>query len=63
MGYSRTDNYTGVGVGTVYKLSRGIFLDTSYQHRFMKSDVSIENFSRNIVFFRLAFALSPGMGR
>ncbi len=60
MGFSRTDNYTGIGFGTVYKLSRGIYLDTSYQHRFMKSGYALEDFTRNILFFRLAFALSPG---
>ena len=57
MGFSRTDNYSGIGFGAVYKLSRGIFLDSSYQHRFLKSDYALEDFTRNLLFFRLAFAL------
>ncbi len=58
-GFPRTDNYTGIGAGMVYQLRHGIFLDTSFQHRFLRSDNTLENFDRDILFVRLAFALSP----
>lgn len=62
-GFQRVDNYTGIGIGAVYRLARGIFLDSSLQHRFLRSDNTLENFNRNMLFVRLAFALSPGMGQ
>ena len=62
-GYSRVDNYAGIGLGAVYQLRHGIFLDSSFQHRFLRSDYTLENFDRNIVFLRLAFDFSPGWTR
>ncbi|NNM82455.1 MAG: outer membrane beta-barrel protein [Burkholderiales bacterium] len=58
-GFSRIDNYAGVGLGAVYQISRGIFLDSSFQHRWMRSTSTLENFDRNLLFVRIAFALSP----
>ena len=58
-GFPRIDNYGGVGAGAVYQLGKGLFLDASFQHRWLRSDFTPENFDRNILFLRLAFALSP----
>ena len=62
-GFQRVDNYTGIGAGAIYQLVKGIFLDTSFQHRFLRSDNTAENFDRNMIFIRLAFAISPSMGQ
>jgi len=57
-GIERVDDYRSGGAGLVYRLSRRVYVDVTYQHRKLDSALPAENFKRNQVFARLALPLS-----
>jgi hypothetical protein len=58
VGIDRVDDYKSGGAGFVYRLSRRVYVDATYQHRKLDSALPAENFKRNQVFARLAVPLS-----
>jgi hypothetical protein len=56
-GIERVDDYSGTGVGGVYRVAQNFYVDVTYQHRKLNSQVPTEDFRRNQVFARLAFPL------
>ena len=54
-GIDRVDDYTGAGLGGVYRAARSFYVDLTYQHRKLNSSIPTEDFRRNQVFARLAF--------
>ena len=57
-GIERVDDYRSGGAGFVYRLSRRVYLDVTYQHRKLDSALPTEDFRRNQLFARLAVPLS-----
>jgi hypothetical protein len=57
-GIDRVDDYTGAGLGAVYRVARSFYIDLTYQARRLDSSIPSEDFSRNQVFLRLAFPFS-----
>ncbi|MGA8006266.1 MAG: outer membrane beta-barrel protein [Burkholderiales bacterium] len=57
-GFDRTDDYKGGNIGLVYRLHRNLFLDLNLAARKLESSLPSENFTKRMVFVRIAVPLS-----
>jgi len=57
-GLSRTDEYTGATIGGVYRLHRNLFLDMNLTERKLNSSIPTEDFSKRMIFVRVAIPFS-----
>ncbi len=53
-GFDRTDDYKGGNIGLVYRLHRNLFLDLNLAARKLDSSLPSENFTKRMVFVRIA---------
>ena len=58
-GVERVDDYTGVGLGLWYRAAKYLYLDGSYNYRYLLSTDNTQNFDRNQFFLRFTIPLIP----
>lgn len=57
-GINRTDDYYGATIGATYRIHRNLFLDLSYTDRKLNSSIPTEDFSKHVLFARIAIPFS-----
>ncbi len=57
-GIPRTDDYYGATIGATYRIHRNLFLDLSYTDRKLSSSIPTEDFSKHLLFARIAIPFS-----